>query len=199
MRHLPEPVSIAVHSVRKGGYLPGDSVVVFGAGAIGLSIALTFRHFGAENIVICEPNSKRLEIARSMGFDTIDSKTDVLGGIYNHTGGLGADYVIDCAGHQSVIDLLPDAVRVNGKIIIVAGYKDPPKMNFQKGMFREFSIQFVRNSSRKDFEIAGSLVKKLPEYERLINTVLPVDQAQTGFDLLSSPSDAMKVMFSFDE
>lgn len=187
-----EPVGIAVHVARQSRYLAGDTVVIFGAGAIGLAVALTLRRFGAEHILISEPNPERIRLAASMGFDVVEPGTDILDKIRDWTGGQGADYVYDCAGHQSVIDLLPDAVKINGKIVIVAGYKNPPTMDFQKGMFREFTIQFVRNCTRKDFQIAAEIINE--EYAELQNCVLSPEEAEKGF---AGVTGAYKIMFSF--
>lgn len=187
-----EPVGISVHAARKGGYRPGDTVVVFGAGGIGLSTALTLRNFGAKELMICEPNPTRAALAKELGFDVLDADKDVIEQIYERTNGDGAEFVYDCAGVQPVIDLLPDAVKINGQIVIVAGYKNPPTMNFQKGMFREFSIQFVRNCTQRDFEIAVDLIGKGLGYDRLLNYILPLQEAEKGF---APPSSAYKVMF----
>ena len=95
-------------------------------------------------------------------------------------------------------DILPDVVKIRGKIVIVAGYKKPPMMNYQKGMFREFSIQFTRVYRFKDFQVAAQLAKEEPLYEHLINYELPPEEAKKGFELLTTPTDAVKVMYCFD-
>ncbi len=187
-----EPVGISVHVARKGGYRPGDSALVFGAGGIGLSTAITLRAFGAEHVMICEPNPARQTLARELGFDVLDAQGDVIKQVYDRTDGDGAEHVFDCAGAQPVIDLLPDAVKINGEIVIVAGYKNPPAMNFQKGMFREFTIRFVRNCTRQDFSIACDLIGKGLGYERLLNYIIPLSEAQAGF---TPPASAYKVIF----
>lgn len=187
-----EPVGISVHSARKGGYNPGDSVVVFGAGGIGLSTAITLRSFGAEHLIICEPNPTRRALAKELGFDVVDPDRDVIEEIYERTNGDGAEYVFDCAGAQPVIDILPDVVKINGKIVIVAGYKNPPAMDFQKGMFKEIDIQFVRNCTRQDFLIACDLIGKKLGYDKLLNYILPLSEIKNGF---APPSSAYKVMF----
>ena len=189
-----EPVGITVHAVRKGGYEKGKNVVVFGAGAIGLSCALTLRSFGAEKILVIDPVEERIKLAENLGFDIVPLEKNQLEAIMEYTNGEGADYVYDCAGHQSVVDILPDSVKVGGKIVIVAGYKVPPTMNFQKGMFREFSIQFVRNCSNSDFEKAVELINS--NYGKLLNCILPIEDAQKGFDV---PKGAYKVMFQIDK
>lgn len=191
-----EPISIGVHAVHRANYLVGSTVVLFGAGSIGLSTALTLRHSGADKLLVCEPNKERCEFAKSLGIETlhIDGE-NTLEKIYEKIGNKGADFVFDCAGHQSVISLLPDVVRIGGTICIVAGYKQPPVMDFQKGMFKEFKIIFTRNSSRQDFLIATRLAALDKNYEKIINCILPIEKAQEGFD---SPAGAYKVMFDLN-
>jgi 2-desacetyl-2-hydroxyethyl bacteriochlorophyllide A dehydrogenase len=190
-----EPVSVGVHAVRHGGYIPGDSAIVFGAGGIGLPLAITLRRFGADKLLLCEPNATRRGIAADLGFTLADS-TDPLGSILDFSNGKGADFVLDCAGHQSVADMLPDSVRIGGTVIMVAGYKTPPVFNFQKGMMRELDILFIRNSGREDFTIACDLVQQELGYERLLNCVLSPEDVQQGFDI---PTGALKVLFDFSE
>ncbi len=192
-----EPVAVTVHAVRLGGFLPGSDALIFGAGAIGMALAVTLREFGATGITICEPNPIRVSFAKSMGFDVLQSDEGLLDQLMARTEGNGYDYVFDCAGHQSVADILPDVVKIRGKIVVVAGYKKPPVMNFQKGMFKEFSLQFVRVYTHKDFSIAAKMVAQQPEYAKIVNYELAPEGAQKGFDLLTSPSDAEKVMFKF--
>lgn len=187
-----EPVGISVHVARTGGYRPGDSVAVFGAGGIGMATALTLRHFGATNVIISEPNPARRALAASLGFDVLDPQKDTVQQIYERTNGDGVQFVYDCAGVQSVINMLPDVVKINGRIVIVAGYKNPSSMDFQKGMFREFSIQFVRNCTREDFAIACDLVRKDPSYKKILNCILPLEACKEGF---AGRPDAFKIMF----
>lgn len=193
-----EPIAVTVHAIRMADFLPGSNALVFGAGTIGLATAITLRRFGAMSITICEPNPVRLEIAKSLGFHCLQSGDGLLEKLLEESGGEGYDYVFDCAGHQSVADILPDVVKIRGKIEIVAGYKKPPMMNYQKGMFREFSIQFTRVYRFSDFQVAAKLAKEEPLYERLINYELPPEEAKKGFELLTTPTDAVKVMYCFD-
>ena len=189
-----EPVSIGVHAMRHAKYLPGSSVVIFGAGGIGLSTAITLRHFGADRLLLCEPNPARRKLAEELGFLLADASSP-LDSVREFTRGEGADFVLDCAGHPAVAVTLPDAVRIGGTIIMIAGYKTPPAFNFQKGMMREFDIRFVRNSAQDDFEIACDLVGKNLGYEKLLGCVLPPEEVQKGFD---GPAGALKVLFDFE-
>ncbi len=192
-----EPIAVAVHTIRESGYRPGDNALVFGAGAIGMSVALTLRELGCHDVTVCEPNKIRVDKAASLGFRAIQTNPELVSELLDLTNGKGYDYIFDCAGHQTVAELLPDLVKVKGTIVIVAGYKHPPAMNFQKGMFKEFCIKFVRVYRQQDFIIACQLAKSQPLYAEVVTHELPIEQAQHGFDLLLTPSDAIKVTFKF--
>lgn len=194
-----EPIAVAVHAIRTTQYLPGDDALVFGAGAIGLATAITLRQFGASNVTICEPNPVRLRLAQELGFDCVLSSENTAEQLLDNTSGDGFDLVFDCAGHQSVADILPDVVKIRGEICIVAGYKYPPTMNFQKGMFKEFSIQFVRVYQQKDFQVACELVANQPQYGQLVNYEVSPEDCEYGFELYSNPKDAVKILFRFAE
>ena len=194
---LVEPVAVAVHTLRDTNFLPGDNALVIGGGAIGLCLALTLRVFGASSILIMETDEKRANIARNMGFEVVDTSTiSVEEYCKGRTGGDGYDWVFDCAGVQAVAEVLLDAVKVRGTIVVVAGYKKPPSMPLIKGMFKEPTIKFVRVYRTKDLEIAVDIVAKDPDFEKIITHVLPLSEGERAFDLIKTPSTgAVKVLF----
>jgi len=198
MGALVEPVAVAMHVVRQGGYVPGDHVVVFGAGTIGLCVALALRSAGASQVTIVETNELRLQKAKELGFSTIHPQQEnVREVVLSQTNGTGADFVFDCAGHQSVVPLLTDIVKVRGTIVIVAAYKKPTEVDLLKGMFKELTMRFVRVYTDKDFELAAQLLVQQRDFEKIITHVLSPDEAKKGFDLLTSHTDAVKVMYQF--
>ena len=197
---LIEPIAVAVHTLRETGFVPGDNALVFGAGTIGLCIALTLRLFGAREIIIAESDETRLELASSLGFETINPvKTDIAEFSAQKTGGDGFDRVYDCAGAAPVAMSLLDTVKVRGQIVIVAAYKKPAELPLFKGMVKEVSIHFVRVYRKIDVEIAAQMAVKEPLFRKIITHVLPVEKAQEGFDLLlTKGTGAVKVMYKFD-
>lgn len=194
-----EPIAVTVHALRETGYVPGDNAVVLGAGTIGIAAAVTLRAFGATDILISEPDPARAALAASLGFEVIDpAKTDMakLGAERCAAGGF--DWVYDCAGVQAVADTLLDLVKVRGHIVVIASYKKPASLPLFKGMAKETDFRFCRVYRMKDFEIATKIAAD-PAYEKIITHVLPADEAQKGFDLLTTPgTGAVKVMFRFD-
>ncbi|PLB50826.1 alcohol dehydrogenase [Aspergillus steynii IBT 23096] len=63
---LMEPLAVAIHSVRSVGVKPGDRVVVFGSGTVGLLCASVAREFAAKQVVMVDVNASKLEFAQSV-------------------------------------------------------------------------------------------------------------------------------------
>ncbi|MGI6160867.1 MAG: zinc-dependent alcohol dehydrogenase [Christensenellales bacterium] len=194
-----EPVAVAVHTLRETGFIPGDNALVFGCGTIGLAVAVTLRKYGAISVTMVESDPARAAIGRDMGFEVFDpTNTDIPKMAAEKTNGDGFDWVFDCAGVQAVASTLLDVVKVRGNIVIVAGYKKPAELPLLYGMFKEVTIKFVRVYRLKDFEIAAKITAEEPDYEKIVTHVLPADEAQKGFDLITTKgSGAVKVMFNF--
>nr|WP_106780710.1 alcohol dehydrogenase catalytic domain-containing protein [Lysinibacillus timonensis] len=195
---LSEPIAVAVHAVRKANFLVGDRAVVYGAGTIGLCVALTLRAYGASEVIVIEANELRLEKAGQLGFKTFSPlKDDIVKEIAEMTEQSGIDYVFDCAGHPSVLSQVTEIVKVQGTIVIVAAYKKPTEMNLIQGMFKELTIQFVRVYTNRDIELALNLLTKVPQFSEIITHVLTPEQAMEGFELLTTPTNAIKVLYAF--
>lgn len=198
---LIEPIAVAVHTIRETPFTPGDNAIIFGAGPIGLCVALTMRLLGARDIVVAETDEKRLAIAKELGFTTVNPiEQDIIEYTKQKTNGDGFDTVLDCAGAQAVANLLFDVIKVKGQLIIVAAYKKPAELPLFKGHVKELAIKFVRVYRKHDVEIATDLAQKEPLFEKLITHVLSPEEAQKGFDLFHTKgSGAVKIMYKFGE
>ena len=199
MGALIEPIAVAVHTLRDTGFIPGDNALVFGAGTIGLCVALTLRLFGAREVIVVESDDSRLKLAKELGFETVNPiESDIVSFTASKTNRNGFDHVYDCAGAAPVAMSLLDVVKVRGQIVIVASYKKPAELPLFKGMVKEASIHFVRVYRKKDVEIAAEMAVKEPLFNKIITHILPVEEAQKGFDLLlTKGTGAVKVMFTF--
>ncbi len=97
---LVEPLSVGIWASRRGGVGLGDTVLVTGAGAIGLLAAASARAAGASNVIVTDVNPHRLAQAVKFGATaTHDSREGTL-----DDAGIEADVLLECSGH-------PDAVR----------------------------------------------------------------------------------------
>ena len=191
-----EPVAVGVHAVRRSGYKPGDTAVVFGAGPIGLCVASCLRHFGAANVIVIEANSYRLQIARKLGFTTIDAANeDIPAKVKEYTRGLNADYAFDCAAHPSVQTHLLDIIKVRGTAVVVGSYKKPPEVDLLKVEFKELTMIGIRVYERRDFEIATKILGSSHIDFDLMLSVAEPEQAPEVFQSLLKGANAIKMLF----
>src|SRR6201993_2024633 len=95
-----------------GGLVAGESVVVIGPGPIGLLAVAVAKAIGASPVILTGTRNKRLTIGKELGADrTVNiNEEDAVAVVKELTGGIGADYVVECAGTEPTIE---QAIRNN--------------------------------------------------------------------------------------
>lgn len=141
---LIEPLSTCMYSARLSEVTVGDTVVILGAGCIGLLIMMCCKARGASKVIICDLENIRLEKAKELGADyTINSReADVLAEVDRLTNGRGADIVIEAAGNKVTIAQTPFLVRQGGLILLVGmSAEEEITYNFGQIMAKEARIK----------------------------------------------------------
>ncbi|MGC0362490.1 (R,R)-butanediol dehydrogenase/meso-butanediol dehydrogenase/diacetyl reductase [Rhodococcus sp. 27YEA15] len=193
---LAEPLAVAVHAVDRSGLRGGETVVVFGAGPIGILTALVARQEKAAEVLIVEPSVERAHLARTLGFTVVDA-ADTVAGIRSATAGVGADIVFDSAGHPAVAAMVTAAARVHGTIVIVGVYKKPTAVDLQAINFLEHTVIGSRVYTRGDVEQAVRLIETdALGLSRLPVQVFAMDQVTEAFDIAMSAGAILKVLVS---
>jgi aryl-alcohol dehydrogenase len=102
----------------------GSSVVVYGAGAVGLSAVMAARLTGATTIIAVDRLASRLSLARELGAtETIDvsvAGTDPVAATHEICGG-PADFSLDCAGAVPVLQQAAASVGMRGTVALIGG------------------------------------------------------------------------------
>lgn len=127
------------HATELAQVMPGDSVVIYGAGPVGLMAALSASIKGASEIMVVDDNKDRLALAEKMGAIAIDfSKAPAVDQVLELTDGMGADKGCECVGYQCcdkhgtehsniTMNELVMSVKATGRIGVVGVFipKDP--------------------------------------------------------------------------
>lgn len=143
---LVEPLSVGIHAARQGNVTLGSSVVILGAGCIGLVTLLACKAFGATDITVVDVLSKRLEYAGKLGATrTINaSDCDTVAKVMEITGQSGTDIVIETAGSPRTIAQTSLLVKRGGTIVLVGmSPQDIIPYDFSKIMAKEATIKSV--------------------------------------------------------
>jgi L-iditol 2-dehydrogenase len=142
-----DPASIALHVARRGNIQAGDTVVVTGAGAIGLLAADSARICGAARVVVVG-RGYRLEKAAALGFETVDTNAgDPVAAVRALTGGLGADVVLECAGVPDTITWGMAMLRRGGRCAMVGIPTEDVALRIQPLVLDELELVGSRASA----------------------------------------------------
>jgi len=113
---LAEPLSCVVNGAKKAAVVPGQSVVILGAGPIGQLFIEVLKANGAGTIVVSEPNPLRADTARKVdGVSIVSNETELAAELDNATGG-GADLVVDAVG--SLFGVALEHVNPGGTVLL---------------------------------------------------------------------------------
>jgi S-(hydroxymethyl)glutathione dehydrogenase/alcohol dehydrogenase len=188
-------------AVRAGGIRPGDSVVVVGAGAVGLNAIQGARIAGSTTIVAVDVNPRKLGLAAELGAThTIDARdADPVAAVRDLTAGRGADVAIEAAGQNVTLRQTLEAARPGGRVVILG------KTAFGQEVTLPFTSlmgerEIVRTSygmarPRQDFPLLADLAQRGELLlEPLISMRLPLGDINRGFDALRAGEVARAVV-----
>jgi L-gulonate 5-dehydrogenase len=139
-----EPVAIGVQSTRRGEVTADDTVLILGAGPIGLALVEVVNAIGAK-AYITDVLPARLETAGSLGATPIPAGDTLLDEVMRRTNGEGMPVVIEATGSAAVMESTVDYVAAGGRIVIVGLVKKGTGVTFP-------GLDFTR----KEMTIVGS-------------------------------------------
>jgi 2-desacetyl-2-hydroxyethyl bacteriochlorophyllide A dehydrogenase len=191
---LLEPLSVGLHAVEISSLKPGDPAVVLGPGPIGLMTALSAHAAGASTVVVTGLgiDQARLEIARRLGFSTVNVEADrPYETIRELTGGRGAAVVFDATG------ALPDVARIarKGGELVLIGWPTRALSHDEvmQLFFRGITIMPSRVRSPAIWpRVIDLVVSGRIDPRPLVTHELPLGEGVRGFELLVK-REAMKV------
>lgn len=111
------------------GFGFGDTVVIQGAGPLGIMHLIKARMLGADKVIMTDPSPFRLNIAKEFGADvticlkdtTEEERIEI---VRSETGGRGGDVVVECAGEPEAVPEGIDMVRKSGVYLVVGNFVD---------------------------------------------------------------------------
>ena len=192
---LIEPLACVVNGVNKGNPRPGESAIIFGAGAIGCLFLAMFKAAGAGPIIVVEPQAPRAKVALAVGADFVVSPGELAERRAELLPG-GAEVLVDAVGTQFATAI--DHAALGGRIVLFGqNLTARPPIHQYTITARSLSVlgSYVTAFT---FPSAIRLVEggSLP-LAPIVTDVLPLERLAEGIDLLRSGS-ATKVVITPD-
>ena len=179
-----EPLACLVNGKNKIPVSPGDSVLVLGAGAIGLLFVQIMKACGAYPVIVSEPAPLRREYAKKCGADyVVDPLTEDLEAFVKSIVRIGVDYAIDVVGSQVMTGV--NNVRKGGTVLLF-GFNAHAKPEVPQHMItnREVSVlgTWIANAS---FPTAVKILESgVLDLKPLITHTLPLEKTAEGIEIL---------------
>ncbi|MBI5275963.1 MAG: L-idonate 5-dehydrogenase [Burkholderiales bacterium] len=195
---LAEPLSVALHAVRRAGSLVGKSVLVTGCGPIGALLVIAARRAGATHITVTDVAAAPLRSAAKVGADeTLDVAQDPQA-LARYEADKGFfDVLFEASGNERALVGAFAALRPRG-VIVQVGLGGNMTLPVNTIVAKEFDL---RGAFRfhEEFATAVALLNKgLVDVKPLISATLPYRDASRAFALAADRSQAMKVLLDFD-
>jgi L-iditol 2-dehydrogenase len=190
---LIEPVAVMMHMLELIEIRAGDTVVVTGAGPIGMLCAAIARASGASRVFIADRLGYRLKLAMSMGADVaIDTTTQSLvETVLDATRGRGADVVLEAAGSPEMANAGIHMARLGGIVMLIGIPSElNPKIDIHGAMMKELRLQTLKRSNHRAQAAVDVLAAgRIPG--SMITHVMPLAETPRAFEMLTNYSDGV--------
>jgi alcohol dehydrogenase len=192
------PTSYEV-GVLNGGVRPGDTVVVVGAGPIGLAAIITAKLFSPAHIVVIDKAESRLQAAKVLGADvTLTPERVALGAIRALTGGLGADVVMEAVGTPETFELCTTLVRPGGTVANIGVHGKPATLHLEDLWIRNLTITTGLVDTHSTPKLLAMLAAGQIDVTQLVTHRFGLEEIEEAYDVFARPAQtgALKVLLS---
>ncbi|MBK8501569.1 MAG: 2,3-butanediol dehydrogenase [Saprospiraceae bacterium] len=193
---IVEPAAVAAYGIQQSGMKMGDTVLITGAGPIGLLTVQVALASGASQIFITDLSENRLKKAKEVGAThTFDARDKDIPQKIREITGNGVDVFIDAAGVQASFDTGIKSLRNGGTVVLVALFSREVTDDALDHALRELTIKGIigyRNIFPKVIALINS--GRLP-VEKLITNVISLDEiVEKGFEALTQDPSEVKIL-----
>ncbi|KYG90030.1 alcohol dehydrogenase [[Bacillus] sp. KCTC 13219] len=198
---MVEPLAVAVHAVERVPHIENKNVLVIGGGPIGNLVAQTAKAFGANKVVVSELSEARLEFAKKVGLEVIDSKSeDLQEGIIRHFGMQKADVIFECVGSSFTVANSINIARKGSTVVIVGVVSNLTEVNMGYVQDHELQILGTAMYQSQDFDKAVDLLtNKEVEVELLITNHVKFEDYLEAYHIIEENKDkVMKVIIDMN-
>jgi alcohol dehydrogenase len=185
-----------------GQVSPGDTVVIVGAGPIGLAAITTSRLFSPSSVIVIESAPARQKAALDHGADLVfGPDDDVVATIKELTGGLGADVAIEAVGVPATFELCTQVIRPCGRVANVGVHGAPATLHLEELWIKDVTITTGLVDTWTTPRLLSMLAAGRLAMPGLITHRYGLHEMQDAYDVFSRAGEtgALKVALSSDE
>ena len=197
-----EPVSVAVHAVKRTPIAKGDTAAVIGSGMIGLLVVQALKAAGCSKVIAVDLADEKLKLAQELGADLgINPKTtDAVKVIREATHGRGADIAMEVVGATATVKTAIEATRKGGSVTLIGNLAPEVDFPLQSVVTRELTIYGSCASNGEYPECIDLLSRGIIKVDPLISAKDTLEEGPKWFDrLYAAEPGLMKVILQPNE
>ncbi|WP_234946444.1 2,3-butanediol dehydrogenase [Aequorivita viscosa] len=198
---IVEPAAVAAYAIQRSGMKMGDTILIAGAGPIGLLTVQVAVASGASQIFVSDLSENRLKKAKEVGAThTFDARSKDIPQKIKEMTGNGVDVFIDAAGAQASFDTGIDSLRNGGTAVLVALFGNKISHDALNQTLRELTI-IGTAAYRNIFPEVIALISsgRLP-VENLVTSVIALDEVvEKGFEALTKDPSEVKILVDLEK
>lgn len=205
-----EPFSVSVHGKNRVGIVPGEHVVIYGAGPIGLCALCGVVNIGIRDAVVIDVNDQRLEMVKELGgvpFNSAKGDTQAFlkahfGTASHHLGYPVADVdaVIDCAGAPSILQEFVASCKQDARLSMVAVAKQAVEFQTAQLMASEATVKGSCAYGTADIqEVIDSIEHHRTGVAKIVTHHFPHEKLAEAFAFAADPKNgSIKVVIDYE-
>jgi L-iditol 2-dehydrogenase len=182
---LTEPAACTLNSLELCEVGAGTSLLIIGAGPMGLLHVIMGRALGASPIIVTEPVAERREIATRWGADLVlaPETQDVPGAVKDATGSYGADAVVVTVGVHALVTPAIDLVRKQGIINMFAGFPPNQTVPFDPNIihYGEIVLTGSQNATTEQYRKTVNLLGQVPHIDEVVTNRYDIEHAPEAY------------------
>ncbi|MFZ8973904.1 MAG: alcohol dehydrogenase catalytic domain-containing protein [Pseudomonadales bacterium] len=196
---LVEPLAVGLHSVKMAGSVAGRTVLIIGAGPIGLTCAIWCRFFGAAKVILSEMSDARIAMAKTFGFnDFVDPSGDVTAQCETLLKG-PPEIQFECVGKTGLMQECIARAPKRGLIMGIGVCDHPDTIVPLMAFGKELTIQWAVGYDKEDFEFTiDMMLEGRISATDMITDIVPLSAVPEVFEALKQPSTQCKVLIDLD-
>jgi len=194
---LIETFLVAMNSYHRPNPIPADSILILGAGTIGLCVLLLCKAKGIQDITVSEPSTKRRALADQIGAKTVNPAGENLEEIVmSSTNGKGTDVTFECAGEERTLNQAFTLTKNGGRISLIGHYRKTPRFNIESLIIKSMSVFGPMGGHSFFDEVVKLVLEKKVDFTPLVTHKYPIEKAKEAFEAASDVNRSVKVLFT---
>ncbi|HTQ13059.1 MAG TPA: zinc-binding dehydrogenase [Rhizomicrobium sp.] len=192
---MVEPLAVGLHAVDMAKMARGATVLVIGAGPVGLAVMLWAKFLGARHVIVSERAELRRTMAARFGAtDAIDPAQPLTPQV-EKIAGTGPDIVFECVGAPGLIGTAMMEAPRGARIVVAGVCQQPDTIMPLVGIMKEIEIQFVLGYRPADFDyVIAMIASGRVDVAHMVTDIVTLDGLPSAFEALRKPTHQCKVM-----